>query len=439
MMKYLILALVCGCMLAAAQTEGGSSKGDGAWSIHFQQTTIAQADLPFHSPYQGTNSLVSGDSIHYSVTATLFLGARLWNGGAVYFDPELSGGTGLSGTSGVAGFPNGETYRIGSAAPAVEISRFFLRQHIAIGNSADTARWEDGVNQIAGAVPVHRISVTAGKFSIVDIFDDNQFSHDARTQFMNWALMSAGSWDFPADTRGYTWGIVVEYVRPDWSLRASTVMVPEVANGLAMDPHVTKAHSETFELEIPYRFSGESGTARLEYFHTLAHMGNYRQAIDDSSYHLDVRRTRAYGRTKNGITLNIEQHLERSLGAFVRAGWSDGRNETWAFTEIDQSLSGGVLLESPFGDRPQDAAGAGVTVNGLSADHREYLARGGYGFIIGDGRLNYAAEIVSETFLRIQIKSFLAVTGDYQLVFNPAYNRDRGPVHVFGLRVHIEP
>jgi len=438
-MRYVLTTLLLGCAFAAAQTEQRSDQQAKNWTVHFQQTTIAQADLPFHSPYQGKNSLVSGDSVHYSVTATLFVGRSLWTGGSLYVNPELSGGSGLSGTSGVAGFPNGETYRIGSATPAVELSRLFLRQNFALGASAETEQCADGENQIAGTIPAHRITVTAGKFSIVDIFDNNRFSHDARTQFMNWALMSAGSWDFPADTRGYTWGIALEYVHPAWSLRGSTVMVPKVANGLAMDPSVTKAHSETFELEIPFALLGGPGTARLEYFHTIAHMGNYHLATYDTSYELDITRTRAYGRTKNGLTLNIEQQVGKSLGAFVRAGWSDGKNETWAFTEIDQSLSGGILLENPFGEAPAGAFGTAVAVNGISSEHRDYLAHGGYGFIIGDGRLNYALEVVSETFLRIEVNSFLALSGDYQFIINPGYNRDRGPVHAFAFRVHIEP
>jgi len=438
-MRCVLTALLWGSALATAQTDQGGARQEKTWSVHFQQTTIAQADLPFHSPYEGKNSLVPNDSVHYSVTATLFVGCRLWEGGSIYLNPELSGGSGLSGTSGVAGFPNGETYRIGSTAPAVEISRLFLREDIALGASSDREQCADGENQIAGTIPAHRITVTAGRFSIVDIFDNNRYSHDARTQFMNWALMSAGSWDFPADTRGYTWGIALEYVRPDWSLRASTVMVPKVANGLAMDPNVTKAHSETFELEIPFALLSGPGTARLEYFHTIAHMGNYRLATDDTSYQLDITQTRAYGRTKNGLTLNIEQQVGKSLGAFMRAGWNDGKNETWAFTEIDHSLSGGVLLENPFGEVPAGAVGTAIAVNGISSEHRDYLAHGGYGFIIGDGRLNYALEIVSETFLRIEVNSFLGLSGDYQFILNPGYNRDRGPVHAFAFRVHIEP
>jgi len=434
--RLLFLTFIAPAVLA--QDNMTATNPESGWSIHFQQTTIGQKALPFRSPYEGTNSLSPRDSLRYSVTATLFLGARLWGGAEMYVNPELGGGSGISSTLGVAGFPNGETYRIGDPAPVVEIARLFVRQSFNLGGAGDTTAIEDGLNQVSGALPAHRLTITAGKFSIVDIFDDNRYSHDARTQFMNWALMSAGAWDFPADTRGYTWGLALEYIRPEWSIRVSSVMVPREANGMPMDPHINEAHSETIELEIPYTLAALPGTLRLEGFHTLAHMGNYREAIDDTMYHLDITRTRAYGRSKSGLTLNLEQPLTKSAGLFMRAGWNDGKNETWAFTEIDRSLSAGVLIDGPFAARPQDSFGAAIVLNGLSADHEEYLSRGGYGFLIGDGKLNYGLETITELFYGWHATTFLALSADYQFVVNPAYNRDRGPVHVMGFRVHVE-
>jgi high affinity Mn2+ porin len=305
--------LIAGVLTARARPMEDSTS---CFSLHFQQTVIVQGHGRFRSPYEGVNSQRSSDSTRISVTSTIFLGVRTWTGGAVFINPELSAGSGMGNSLGIAGFPNGETYRIGSPAPAVEISRIYLRQDFPLGSAVDESLVADGPNQLAGCLPSHRLTLTAGKFGIADIFDQNGFSHDPRTQFMNWSIMSNGAWDFPADTRGYTLGFVLEYVRPDWSLRLSSVMVPKEANGMTMDTDLGKAHSETLELELPYDWDGRKGTFRAGSFLTHARMGNYRNASDVPAYERDITQTRLPGRTKYGPHAASNNPSRRRLDHF---------------------------------------------------------------------------------------------------------------------------
>ena len=411
------------------------------WSIHFQQTTIKQWHSEFSSPYTDSLlSLQSREKAKFSLTTTLFIGRRLWRGGSVFFNPEAAGGSGLSKASGVAGALNGETFRVGSAEPALYLARLFLRQRWALGTQ--TANAEDDINQLAGPVPTHYLSVTAGKISIADYFDQNSYSHDPRTQFFNWSLMSAGAWDYPANTRGYTAGVVLEYVTPNFALRAASTLVPTTANGPVLDYRYGKAHSETLELTKAYKMAGHTGTVRLLGYRTVAPMGSYNLALrtPPRSQAPDITQVRADGRTKLGFVVNAEQEVSQNVGLFGRYSFNDGRNETWAFTEIDHSGSVGVSSTGTRWHRPEDRLGAAVVMNGISPAHRAYLAAGGQGFIIGDGQLNYALETIGEVYYSIAVPKYHAsISPDYQLVVNPAYNRDRsGPVHVVAVRLHVE-
>ena len=420
------------------------TKADGAarnWSLHFQQTVIKQWHSEFNSPYADSMlSLQPREKAKLSLTTTLFIGRRLWRGGSLVFNPEASGGSGLSKSSGVAGALNGETFRVGSAEPVLYLARLYLRQRWALGT--ETAVEEDDINQLAGPGPTHYLSVTAGKISIADYFDQNSYSHDPRTQFFNWSLMSAGGWDYPANTRGYTVGAVVEYVTPSFALRAASTLVPTTANGPLLDDRYSKAHSETIELTKAYHVAGHSGTVRLLGYRTVAPMGNYSLALQTVSrgHAPDITQVRTDGRTKTGFVVNAEQEISANVGLFGRYSYNDGRNETWAFTEIDHSGSVGASSTGTRWKRPDDRLGAAVVVNGISPEHQAYLAAGGQGFIIGDGRLNYALEYIGEVYYSIAVPKYhAAISPDYQLVVNPAYNRDRsGPIHVVALRLHIE-
>jgi len=405
------------------------------WNLHFQATVVTQHHGTFEAPYSGRNSLVATPETKTSFTTTLFLGVRLWSGAGLYFDPEVSAGAGFSNVTGIAGFPNGEIYRVGVTRATLVVARAYLQQTFGFGD--ETEALENGPNRLPGLVPARRLVLTCGKFSLTDFLDDNRFSHDPREQFLNWALLGNGAWDYAADTRGYTWGVATEYRQPGWAFRAAAVMVPTEANGFQLDTRIADAHSFNLEGERRYRLFGRPGASRLIFYRNVARMGSYREAIEESPVAPDVTATREYGRDKNGVGLNVEQEVADGAGVFLRLGWNDGRNETWAFTEIDRAAALGTSWSGAAWGRKADRFAGALIVNGLSPDHRDYLAAGGYGFIIGDGKLRYGLETILEAYYSFALPHGLSLTADYQHVVRPAYNRDRGPVDVFGLRAHL--
>ncbi|MBN8854052.1 MAG: carbohydrate porin [Sphingobacteriales bacterium 50-39] len=416
------------------------------WSVHFQLTVISQKHAGFKAAYSGMNSLADTvEPAASSITTTLFLGRRLWKNAAIYLNPELSGGHGLSAAVGVAGALNGETYRIGDPAPMVSIARAYLQQTIPLGHSGND-NISDAANQVAGSLPSSRITFTAGKFAISDFYDKNSYSHDPRSQFFNWSLMSNGAWDYPANTKGYTMGLVAELVKPEWAIRLSSVAVPKIANQPEMEYVFGKAHSETAEFEHQLHIGQRPGVIRLLLSHTASRAPSYKGGLAALANHdttlLKVisgnAQGTAYGGHKTGIGLGIEQQLSDVVGVFARAGWNDGKHATWAFTEIDQTLQAGLSLKGSRWHRPEDVVGIAGVINGISTDHRAFLKAGGYGFIIGDGDLNYSREQILEAYYNAKLFSNIWLTFDYQFVKNPGYNKDRGPVHVFGIRGHIE-
>jgi high affinity Mn2+ porin len=408
-------------------------------SYHFQFTGIQQSHPSFKAKYSGSNSLLPSSESLFSVTATLFLGQRLWEGTEVYFDPEMQGGSGFSSTTGVAGFPNGEIYRVDKPTPKPFIARLFLRQHFALGNERE---WVGGdQNQLAGPLPVSRLTLTLGKFSLTDVFDDNRYSHDARTQFLNWSLWAGGAWDYAADTRGYNWGILAQLFQPAYSINFAAVMVPTYANGPFFDHNISKAYSLNLELVKPYGLFEQEGKLHLVTFLNHANMGNYRVAIDRANelgQTPDIDQTNTYS-SKYGFVLSVEQPVSKTVGLFARYSWDDGRTETWVFTEIDRSFHAGLSLNGGMWNRPDDNAGLAMVINALSDDHREYLAAGGYGFIIGDGALNYGWEQIVEAYYSLKMTSSFWLSLDEQIIVNPGYNKDRGPViNALALRGHLE-
>jgi high affinity Mn2+ porin len=408
-------------------------------SYHFQFTGIQQSHPSFSAKYTGRNSLLPTGENLLSITSTLYLGSRLWKGGEIYLNPELAGGSGFSSTTGIAGYPNGEIYRVDNPAPKVFIARLFLRQHFGLGDEMESI--DPDQNRIAGPLPKSRLTVTVGKFSLTDVFDDNKYSHDARTQFLNWALWSGAAWDYAADTRGYDWGVLTEVHLPSWIVNFAAVMVPTAANGPYFDHDITRAYSLNLEVVKPFSISGLDGRLHMIVFLNHAAMGTYRNAIDQA--HLtgsapEIDRTGSYC-SKYGFVISAEQALGSPAGLFSRFSWNDGETETWAFTEIDRSFHAGVTTRGDAWGRRDDNAGMAYVVNALSPDHREYLARGGYGFLIGDGALSYALEQITEAYYCARLFPSFSLTLDDQIVFNPAYNRDRGPVvNVLSLRGHVE-
>jgi len=442
----LLLALSAISILLIRNTASAQSGDplfkDSSWSYHFQFTGIIQAHPTFHSPYSGQNSLSPEHERAYSVTTTLYLGRHLWKGAALYFNPEMAGGRGVGSTLGIAGFPNGETFRIGNPEPTVYIARIFLRQHIDL----DKGHYEtltDDANQVTERVSTTRLTLTAGKFSLGDFFDNSNISHDPRSDFMNWSLMNNGAYDYAANTRGYTYGFVAEYIKPSWTLRLGTTLEPTFANGPDLDVHYTHTNSENLEWEKRYTLYKHKGTVRLLAFYNVNKAPRYEDVIaaklDGTDTNMDVNNGKTYGGKKYGFGVNAEQELSGSVSAFLRLGWNDGNTATWAFAEIDNTASGGIRIYGQSWKRSADNIGIAVLSNGLSKPHRDFLAAGGYGFMIGDGRLpHYSRENIAELFYQCRVFYNCWVTLDYQLVDHPAYNPDRGPVHLFAARAHIE-
>jgi high affinity Mn2+ porin len=415
------------------------------WSYHFQLTAINQSHSSFKAAYSGNNSLSNGaENKKLSLTTTLFVGRSLWKNAALYFNPEIAGGSGISAAKGIAGFTNGETFRIGSTEPVLYIARLYFKQYIPLRNTSYEAIASDA-NQLEEKIPNSRIVITEGKICLSDFFDNNAYSHDPRSQFMNWSLMSNGAWDYPADTRGYTQGIVTELVQPKWAVRFASVLVPRKANGLQLDYHVTKAHSETVEFEKTWQ-AKHATTIRLLAFRNASQAPTYYTTLTEvkngDSASVDVysglKEWKKYGGIKYGFGINADHEVSNALGAFFKASWNDAKTATWAFTEIDRSVSAGLQIKGYSWKRPNDNIGIAHVINGISKDHQAFLNAGLYGFIIGDGKLNYGAEAITEIYYQAKIASSFYISADYQFVNNPAYNKDRGPVNVFAFRGHVE-
>jgi len=405
--------------------------------FHFQLTTVTQYHPYFKAPYTGPNSLQTREEHATTLTSTFFWGIQVGKLFEFYVNPEIAGGAGVSSAKGIAGFTNGEAFRVGNPAPTIYIARAYIRHSFNLGGEEEY--FGESANQVNKTRTKKYLDVVVGKFSIADFFDNNKFSHDPRSQFFNWSLMSAGGWDYPANVRGYTVGAMVEFGTPKFKARIAAVMVPTEANGNVMDKNIGKARSHTLELEKPITLFGQQGTIRILGFYTLAHMGNYREAIATAQEVTDITTTRVYSRNKFGGAINFEQPLSDSWGMFARGSWNDGKNETWAFTEIDRSVCLGFVQKEGFLKRQSDELGIAAVANGISKDHSAYLKAGGYGFIIGDGQLNYKPEFITEVYYKVNLfyRGFW-LTPDYQFVLHPAYNSDRGPANIVSIRAHIE-
>lgn len=404
----------------------------------FQATYVWQDKRPFGAAYSGAHSLSTGREKSYSFTATAALGIRPWAGGELYFDPEVAQGVPLSGLTGLGGFTDGEIARTSGPNPTFYRARLFARQTWGLGGGREDR--ESEANQLAGTVDRRRFVLTAGNLSVLDVFDDNAYSHDPRAQFLNWSLMTYGAYDYAADARGYSWGLALEYFHDDWAIRGGRFMMPRQSNGLSLNPRVFDSFGDQLELEHPHRLGGRPGRLRLLAYRNRADMGGYRDAIADaeaSGTTPDVTATRE-PRVKYGFGLNLEQSLTAASGVFARASWNNGEAEEFAFTEIDRSISAGVSVKGAGWERPSDTLGFALVENGLSAAHRDYLAAGGLGFFLGDGALRYRTENIIESYYSLNVARSAWISADFQRIFNPGYNADRGPVTVFSARLHAE-
>lgn len=409
------------------------------WNVHGQTTFIAQGYPAIRSPYASANSLPGGGQIRETWTADAFLGVRLWNGGEFYFNPELAQGFGLNGTLGLAGFPNGEAQKGGAEFPKFRPQRYYFRQTFGLGGEQEDVA--DGPLQLAGRRDIDRITVTVGRFAVGDFFDANAYAKDPRADFMNWAIWSSGAYDFPADLPGFTRGAVIELNRKDWAVRAGAFQVPDRPNSDVLV--FNGGGGGVVEFEERHSLFGQPGKARIGAFVNRGRTGAYRDAINiaQSNPETDINDAMTALRRdqiKYGFYGNIEQAVTADLGVFARASWNDGRTEILSFTDIDRSISGGFSLKGSVWGRPADTIGIGAAVNGLSDAHRKFLAAGGNGLLIGDGRLRYARESIVEAYYAFRANDWSTVTLDYQFVANPAYNADRGPASILSLRAHAE-
>jgi high affinity Mn2+ porin len=406
------------------------------FSIHFQATYATQWHPAFHAPYSGTNSLIPTAESATALVSTLYADLRLWPGCELLFDPEVAGGTGLSATHGVAAFPGGIVYRVGDPAPVIYVARLALSQSFGLGGG--NVIIESGPNELAGHRDRDQLAITVGRLSVTDVFDANRWAHDPTTRFFNWALFASGAWDYPADTRGYTYGILVDLSIDDWSARAGFAVEPKSANASVMDWRLDKAHALMAEYERRYALGNLPGAVSLLAFLNVARMGSYAEVLaNPAAVGNDVANTRKDGRTKYGLALSAEQQLTHGLGAFLRLSINDGQNESWAFTEIDRSFAIGAVQSGELWGRSRDEAGAALVINGLSDLHARYLAGGGLGFILGDGALSYAAEMIADIYYRVALAGAIDLSFIYQPIIDPAYNTARGPVHVLTGRLHV--
>ncbi|GJD77800.1 hypothetical protein NBEOAGPD_1011 [Methylobacterium gregans] len=412
------------------------------FTLHGQTTFVNQGVTGFRAPYRGEQSLVPHQA-QATTTATAFIGFKLLEGTELYYNPEFSQGFGLSRTLGVAGFVNGEAQKAGAPFPKLRSNRYFIRQTFGLGGETEDV--PDGINQVATRRDIERITVVAGKFALGDFFDGNVYAHDPRIDFMNWSLWAASAWDFPANLPGFTQGVYVEYNRKEFAIRAAYTQVPKEPSSDVLDPRVFERAGAVVELETRHTLPvlDQPGRVRLGAFTNVTNTANYRQVVGltlggaFADINDAVQATRR-PRRKSGFYVNLEQAVTDDVGVFARASANDGRNESASFTDIDASLSGGVSIKGAAWDRPLDTIGLGATMNAISRDHRAFFANGGLGLLIGDGRLTYAPERAVEAYYALSLAKFFTVTFDYQLVSNPAYNRDRGPAHFFGTRLHAD-
>lgn len=416
--------------------QQNDSLREDRFSFHTQTTCIYQYKPAFRAKYSGKNSLLSTAENQMSTTLTLFTGVRLWENAAFFVCPEVAAGSGLSSSLGVGASSNGETYRVDNTAPSLELARIFYTQKIPLTNQ--TKRVKSDQNIVGGLSPVNYLSFTIGKVCVADYFDQNSYSHDPRTQFMSWALMSNGAWDFPANTRGYTPSVILEWVTLKNEWRYGFSLLPKEANGMEMNADIAHAGACSLEYTHRYSFSGQSGSIRIVSFLNYGNMGSYAESIQLNPRTPDIKQAEKYGRIKYGFGINGEQAFNDAIGVFYRLGWNDGHTETWAFTEIDQTASVGLSLKGTYWNRPADTFGLATVLSGISTDHRDYLKAGGYGFELGDGNLNYGAESMTELYYSFELIKDIFLSVAYQHIINPGYNKDRGPVNVFSTRVHIQ-
>lgn len=410
--------------------------------ISGQANIVDQFHSTFPSPYSGPNSFRAPAEHATSEVFTLYTGFQVAPYTEVLLDVESAGGRGLSNTLGIAGFPNVDVVRNPQLGRKPYLARLMFHQVIPLSRQTEDS--ERGVFGLATKLPVRRIEFRIGKMSAVDFLDVNSAGNDSHLQFLNWTTDDNGVYDYAANTRGYTEAAILEYDDHDWSVRFAEAMMPKVANGINLDADLFRAHEDNLEIEWREKLlPGRGGVIRLLSFVNHADMGNYREAIDrfldgQNGARPDIIATRKQGRVKYGLGLNFEQDLATHFGVFGRLGWGDGRNESFAYTEVDRAFQVGGYFKGEWWKRKNDRAGAVLDWNGITGDHARYLALGGLGFLLGDGALTYDTEKIFEGYYTAHVWRGVFLAFDLQHFNNPGYNEARGPVLIPGLRAHVD-
>ncbi len=444
------MAVALAAAPAGAQTAGSTAPSpttDAAeeptatpqrYAIHGQATIVGQGNTAFRAPYEGPNSLDGTGDVRETVDATLYAGAALWRGLELWINPEIDQGFGLRNTLGAAGFPSAEAYKVGKKDPYLRLQRLFFRQTVDLGGDSEAVKPD--LNVLGAMHTANRLTITIGKFSVGDVFDQNKYAHDPRNDFLNWTAVDTGTFDYAADAWGYTYGGTAELTLAKWTWRFGLFDLSTVPNSVTLETGF-RQYQLVGEVERRLSLRGRPGAVRVTGWVMHGNFGRLDDAIAYGVAHgtapdpTPVRRFR----DRTGIAINAEQELSDTVGVFVRAGLGDGRTEVVEFTDADRSVSGGVSVGGAAWGRKDDRAALALMVNDISAERRRYLDLGGLGILVGDGRLPHPGpEFIAETWYALAIVGGVTLTADGQLIVNPAYNRDRGPVPVLGLRAHAQ-
>jgi high affinity Mn2+ porin len=424
---------------------------DSIYWISGQANIIFQGRLPFHSPYEGTNSFRSSAEYKTSMVGTLYTVLRrdhsIRYNTDLILDLESAAGRGLSEALGLAGFTNLDVVRNPNLGSTPYLARYQIHQ--VIGLTEKTVSQPAGFFALAPSVPMRRIEFRIGKLTLPDFFDVSGPGSDSHLQFMNWTIDNNGAWDYAADTRGYTVGGMAEYDDRTWSIRYGIFAMPVIANGIDMDWAFSRAHGQNGEFEVRHSFVRDhKGVTRLLFYANRAHMGTYREAVDDFLSGVDTAKYGVaiptitlhehFGALKYGLGYNTEQEITENLRVFGRFGWNEGQHESFAYTEVDQTVEAGVDYAGSRWHRPVDKVAVAFVSNAIKADHQEYLKLGGLGFLLGDGNLNYGRENIVESYYNWHAWRGMFYAVGAQHINDPGYNRDRGPAWVGSVRAHVD-
>ena len=435
---WLSLAAFWLATLTSPALAADSDSTSQPWAIRGQTTFVLQGHPDFRSPYEGPNSLGRRAQARETFDATLYAGVRPWSGAEIWIDPEIDQGFGLSNTLGVAGFPSGEAYKIGKAEPYAKLPRWFLRQTVDLGGASQKV--DADLNQLAGRQTANRLVITLGKFSVVDIFDTNDQAHDPRSDFMNWTIIDAGTFDYAANAWGYTYGAAAELYAGSWAFRGGGFDLSDVPNSERLDPRFNQYEFDG-EIEHRHYILGQPGKLKVTVFLNHGRMGRFEDAIRlalQTGEPADIAAVRQM-RDRAGVSFNLEQQLGKSLAMFIKGGLTNGNIEPYEFSDVDRTVAAGMTVKGTGWGRSGDTVGLAGVVNGISRIHQQFLDAGGLGILVGDGRLPHPGdEYIAEAYYDFALAKPLHLSIDAQFVDHPGYNRDRGPVPIGGLRLHAQ-